>query len=399
MSVTLRTAHPAEAAGLTELLESAFERTDRESHFVQLLAAHHPNFDPGLSLVADTDGEMSGYALFLPRELLIRGVRIPLAIAAPLGVLPQFRGRGIGRLLVSTGLAALADRGLRGAIAIGAPDYFGDLGFASAFDLHVVDARTENLPPPDESAAWRPIISEDLDALCRLQEESYEHASGTEHRLPCPVEWDGQAPGSHALAIGAPGDPHAYLRFRVRGELEVMECCANDADSVRAILAFIHQLIQEHGRSRALVHVPPETRTSTTLLHRGAILEHSTFGGGSMLAITDLAGLMEDLSPWWAPVLGDSSFSIGFAGRTCLLDATEGRPRVTEGRSKHHLEVPTPALPGLLTGQRSARELLFDPVVRHQSGLSQEGQALACRLFPRNSSMWTYSPAFELVDA
>ena len=397
--MTLRTAHPTEEAGLSELLEIAFERPDRESHFVQLLAAHHPNFDPGLSLVADTDGEMSGYALFLPRELLIRGVRIPLAIAAPLGVLPQFRGRGIGRLLVSTGLAALADRGLRGAIAIGAPDYFGDLGFASAFDLHVVDARTENLPPPDESAAWRPIISEDLDALCRLQEESYEHASGTEHRLPCPVEWDGQAPDSHALAIGAPGDPHAYLRFRVRGELEVMECCANDADSVQAILAFIHQLIQEHGRSRALVHVPPETRTSTTLLHRGAILEHSTFGGGSMLAITDLAGLMEDLSPWWAPVLGDSSFSIGFAGRTCLLDATEGRPRVSEGRSKHHLEVPSPALPGLLTGQRSARELLFDPVVRHQSGLSQEGQALACRLFPRNSSMWTYSPAFELVDA
>ena len=118
-----------------------------------------------------------------------------------------------------------------------------------------------------------------------------------------------------------------------------------------------------------------------------------------MLAIADLPGLMEDLAPWWAPVLGDSSFSIGVAGRPCLLDATGSVPRVTEGRAKHHLEVPSPALPGLLTGQRSARELLFDPVVRHQSGLSQEGQTLACRLFPRNSTMWTYSPAFELVDA
>ena len=118
-----------------------------------------------------------------------------------------------------------------------------------------------------------------------------------------------------------------------------------------------------------------------------------------MLAITDLQGLMEDLSPWWAPVLGDSSFSIGVAGRQCLLDATGGAPRVTEGRAKHHLEVPSPALPGLLTGQRSARELLFDPVVRHQSGLSPEGEALACRLFPRRSSMWTYSPSFELMDA
>ena len=399
MSATLRAAHPAEVAGLSELLETAFERPERESHFVQLLAAHHPNFDQGLSLVADSDGEMSGYALFLPRELLIRGVRVPFAVAAPLGVLPQFRGRGIGRLLISTGLAALKDRGLRGAIAIGAPDYYGDLGFASAFDLHVVDARAENLPAPDESADWRAITSEDLEALGRLQEESYEHASGTERRLPCPIDWDGQAPGSHALAIGAPGDPHAYLRFRVREELEVMECCANDADSVQAILAFIHRLIQEHGRARALVHVPPETRTSTTLLHRGAILEHSTFGGGSMLAVTDLWGLMEDLAPWWAPALDNSSFSIGVSGRPCLLDASGGEPRVTEGRAQHHLEVPSPALPGLLTGQRSARELLFDPVVRHQSGLSAEGQALACRLFPRNSSMWTYSPAFELVDA
>jgi len=399
LSATLRTVHPTEEPELFELLETAFERPGRESRFVELLAAHHPNFDPGLSLVAEFEGQRAGYALFLPRDILIRGVRVPLAIAAPLGVLPAFRGHGIGRLLVSTGLAAFADRGLRGAIAIGAPDFYGGLGFASAFDLHAVHARSENLPAPDEDAAWRAITSEDLDALGRLQSESYEHASGTEHRLPCPIEWDGQAPGSHALALGAPGDPHAYLRFRVRSELEVMECCANDSNSVRAILSFIHQLIQEHGRAHALVHIPPETRTSTTLLHRGALLEHSTFGGGSMLAITDLSGLLEDLAPWWAPILQGSPFSIGTSKRECLLDASGSVPRVTEGRAKHHLEIPSPALPGLLTGQRSARELLFDPVVRHRSGLTLEGQALACRLFPRCASMWTYSPAFELMDA
>ena len=118
-----------------------------------------------------------------------------------------------------------------------------------------------------------------------------------------------------------------------------------------------------------------------------------------MLAITDLPGLLEDLSPWWAPVLADQPFSIGLSGKACLLDAGGAIPRVTAGRAKHHLEVPSPALPGLLTGQRSARELLFDPVVRHRSGLSREGEALACRLFPRRSAMWTYSPAFELMDA
>ena len=399
MSATLRTAQPTEEPGLLELLDAAFERPNQESRFVELLARHHPSFDPGLSLFAEVEGQGAGYALFLPREVLIRGALVPLAIAAPLGVLPQARGQGIGRLLVSTGLAALADRGLRGAIAIGAPGFYGDLGFASAFDLHAVHARAEHLPPPDESAPWRAITSEDLEVLCRLQSESYEHASGTEIRLPSPIEWDGQAPGSHALALGAPGDPHAYLRFRVRGELEIMECCANDSDSVQAILAFIHRLIQEHSRPRALVHVPPETRTSTTLLHRGALLEHSTFGGGSMLAITDLPGLLKDLAPWWAPILGDESFSLGSSGRSCLLDASSAEPRVTEGHAKHHLEIPSPALSGLLTGQRSARELLFDPVVRHLSGLSKEGEALACRLFPRGSTMWTYSPAFELMDA
>jgi len=349
-------------------------------------------------LLAEAEGQAAGYALFLPREILIRGVGVPLAVAAPLGVLPQVRGQGIGRLLVSAGLAALADRGLRGAIAIGAPDFYGDLGFASAFDLHAVHARPEHLPPPDESSPWRAITSEDLEALVRLQAESYEHASGTETRHPSPIEWDGQAPGSHALALGAPGDPQAYLRFRVRGELEIMECCANDSDSVHAILALIHRLIQEHSKALALVHVPPETRVSTTLLHHGALLEHSTFGGGSMLAITDFKGLMEDLAPWWAPTLADTPFSIGFSGETYSLDASGMNPRVTHGRAEHHLEVPSPALPGLLTGQRSARELLFDPAVRHQSGLSEEGEALACRLFPRGSAMWTYAPTFELMD-
>lgn len=398
MSVTIRTIHPSEEPELSALLDTAFERPERESRFVELLAKHHPNFDPGLSLLAEVDGQAAGYALFLPRELTIRGVQVSLAIAAPLGVLQQFRGHEIGRLLITTGLSALKDRGMRGAITIGAADYYGALGFASAFDLHAVQARPEHLPPADPDAVWRAITGEDLEALCRLQKESYEHASGTETRLCSPIDWEGQAPGSYSLALGAPGDPRAYLRFRVRRELEIMECCANDSESVHAILAFVHQLMSEHARPLALLHVPPETRTSTTLLHLGGLLEHSTFDGGCMLAITDLSGLLADLAPWWAPILGTDSFSIGASGQSYHLDKGPAGPRVTSHRAKHHLEVPSPALPGLLTGQRSARELLFDPVVRHQSELSAEGEALACRLFPRAPAMWTYSPAFELVD-
>ena len=118
-----------------------------------------------------------------------------------------------------------------------------------------------------------------------------------------------------------------------------------------------------------------------------------------MLAITDLPNLLQDLAPWWAPILGQTPFSIGHSGTATLLDATGPQPRISTGRATHHLEVPSPALPGLLTGQRSARELLFDPAVRHQSALSPAGEALACRLLPRAPAMWTYSPAFELVDA
>ena len=399
MSATIRTIHPSEEPSLSGLLETAFERPDRESRFVELLAEHHPNFDPGLSLLAEVDGQAAGYTLFLPREITVRGVKVSLAVATPLGVLPQFREQGIGRMLTMTGLSALADRGMRGAITIGGPDFYGALGFASAFDLHAVQARPEHLPPADPDAHWRAITGEDLEALKRLQIESYEHASGTETRLCAPIDWDGQAPGSYSLALGAPGDPRAYLRFRVRRELEIMECCANDSDSVRAILALIHRLMDEHSRPLALLHIPPETRTSTTLLHRGALLEHSTFDGGCMLAVTDLKGLLTDLAPWWGPILSTESFSIGASGQSYHLDNGPAGPRVTSHRAKHHLEIPSPALPGLLTGQRSARELLFDPVVRHQSELSSEGEALACRLFPRAPAMWTYSPAFELVDA
>ena len=81
MSATIRTAHPCEEPELAELVELAFDRADRESCFLELLAIHHPNFDPGLSLVSDVDGERAGYALFLPREIIIRGVRVPLSVA------------------------------------------------------------------------------------------------------------------------------------------------------------------------------------------------------------------------------------------------------------------------------------------------------------------------------
>ena len=118
MSATIRTIHPLEEPSLSGLLEAAFERPDRESRFVELLAEHHPNFDPGLSLLAEVDGQPAGYTLFLPREITIRGVKVSLAVATPLGVLPQFREQGVGRMLTMTGLTALADRGMRGAITM-----------------------------------------------------------------------------------------------------------------------------------------------------------------------------------------------------------------------------------------------------------------------------------------
>jgi len=92
---------------------------------------------PELSVVAEADGQIVGYALF--SEVTVRGQPGSWTLVAlgPIAVLPEFQKQEIGRQLIETGLKRAAELGYGAAVLIGHPTYYPRFGFvpASRFGL------------------------------------------------------------------------------------------------------------------------------------------------------------------------------------------------------------------------------------------------------------------------
>ncbi|WP_327634435.1 N-acetyltransferase [Kribbella sp. NBC_00482] len=91
--------------------------------------------EDGLSLVAEHDGQVVGHVLFT-RSLLDADRRlVDVQVLSPLGVMPEFHGRGIGSALVRRGLAVLAERAVPLVFLEGDPGYYSRFGFEPAGGL------------------------------------------------------------------------------------------------------------------------------------------------------------------------------------------------------------------------------------------------------------------------
>jgi putative acetyltransferase len=100
-----------------------------------------------LSLVAEKDGHVVGHILFSPVTIEPFAGQVSAVGLAPMAVLPDQQGKGIGTRLVEEGLAELRRLGHDVVVVVGHPDYYPRFGFkrASLFGL-----RTE-IDCPDEA--------------------------------------------------------------------------------------------------------------------------------------------------------------------------------------------------------------------------------------------------------
>ena len=86
---------------------------------------------PLLSLVAEIDGRVVGHILFTVAKLQ-PDQKVSVQILAPLGVAPEFQGKGVGRLLIGEGLKKLAESGVDLVFVLGHPGYYPKSGFQTA---------------------------------------------------------------------------------------------------------------------------------------------------------------------------------------------------------------------------------------------------------------------------
>ena len=119
---------PADILGVRAVNLAAFE-TGAEAALVDAL---RENGKYTLSLVACIEGEVVGHILFTDIDLEPGGAEARILGLAPMAVLPDRQGRGIGSALVRRGLEDCLELGYRGIVVLGHPAFYPRFGFTPA---------------------------------------------------------------------------------------------------------------------------------------------------------------------------------------------------------------------------------------------------------------------------
>ncbi len=123
-----------------EVVKAAFLNAAHTNHDEQNLVARLRNsaaFIPALSLVAEVDGKIVGHIMFTKIAIKAEKKTHSALVLAPVAVLPQMQGKGIGKKLILAGHEIARSLGFTAVILVGHPVYYPRFGYskASAFDL------------------------------------------------------------------------------------------------------------------------------------------------------------------------------------------------------------------------------------------------------------------------
>lgn len=141
MELTLRPETPADFRACEALTRAAFwdvyQPGCMEHHFLHQLR-QSPAYLPSLARLA-FDGDTLAGAIYYARSQVVcpDGSAVDTVTFGPLGVLPEYQGKGVGGALIRDTLARAADEGHAAAVILGDPRYYGRFGFhgCERFDL------------------------------------------------------------------------------------------------------------------------------------------------------------------------------------------------------------------------------------------------------------------------
>jgi putative acetyltransferase len=116
----VREAHGDDAAAIDAIVKAAFDSAS-ESELVANLARDGDN---EIALVAEEDDRIVGHVVLSRMKAPFRALAL-----APVSVVPDRQGRGIGSMLVRTAIARAREGGWIAIFVLGAPAYYGRFGF------------------------------------------------------------------------------------------------------------------------------------------------------------------------------------------------------------------------------------------------------------------------------
>jgi putative acetyltransferase len=129
----IRPEQPGDQPQISTINQQAFAG-DTEANLVDALRNSGVSL---ISLVAEEDGQLVGHILFSPVTLSGQNNAPPIAGLAPMAVLPDWQRRGVGSLLVTTGLEYCASAGYVAVVVLGHPGYYLRFGFVPASGFNI----------------------------------------------------------------------------------------------------------------------------------------------------------------------------------------------------------------------------------------------------------------------
>lgn len=131
--ITMRYATAADADAIDAVIRAAFAETEfghqGEADLVRMLEA---DGDVVTSLVAEFDGQIVGHVLFSRMRVEGDGALLSAAGLAPVSVVPDRQGQGIGAALIHAGLADLRAQGTQIGFVLGHTAYYPRFGYSPA---------------------------------------------------------------------------------------------------------------------------------------------------------------------------------------------------------------------------------------------------------------------------
>lgn len=132
MEIILRQENKNDFKSVFHLIEKAFEKEEHSDHKEQFLVERLRNsvaFITELSIVAEIDNEIVGHILFTKLKIKNDLNSFESLALAPVSVLPDFHGKGIGSKLILHGHEIAKGLGYKSVILLGHQDYYPRFGY------------------------------------------------------------------------------------------------------------------------------------------------------------------------------------------------------------------------------------------------------------------------------
>ena len=140
MEINIREENQTDHDAVFELVERAFEKITFSDHREQFLVQRLRNssaFVPELSIVAEIENKMVGHILVTKVKIKNEQDEFGSLALAPVSVLPEYQGKGIGGMLIQEAHKKARALGHKSIVLLGHENYYPKFGYKQAADFGI----------------------------------------------------------------------------------------------------------------------------------------------------------------------------------------------------------------------------------------------------------------------